>query len=66
MRRHCRRLLCSLTEYQVLLWENEEGFLFMLRGDTFLDQESFLRIAESVAYYEGPDTTYTLEWVPGE
>ena len=50
--------------YQVLLWENEEGFLFMLRGDTFLDQESFLRIAESVAYYEGPDTTYTLEWVP--
>ncbi|MEI3362934.1 MAG: DUF4367 domain-containing protein [Oscillospiraceae bacterium] len=41
--------------YQVLLWENEEGFLFMLRGDTFLDQESFLRIAESVAYYEGPE-----------
>lgn len=52
--------------YQVLLWENEEGFLFMLRGDFFLDREDFLKIAESVAYYDGPDVAYQLEWIPGD
>lgn len=50
--------------YRVLLWENEEGFLFMLRGDFFLDGEDFLKIAESVAYYDGPDIAYELEWIP--
>ena len=52
--------------YQVLLWENEEGFLFMLRGDFFLDREDFLKIAESVAYYDGSDVAYQLEWIPGD
>lgn len=52
--------------YQVLLWENEEGFLFLLRGDFFLDREDFLKIAESVAYYDGTDVAYQLEWIPGD
>lgn len=51
--------------YRVVLWENEEGFLFLLRGNTFLDRESFLKIAESVTYYDGPDIAYQLEWIPG-
>lgn len=52
--------------YRVLLWENEEGFLFLLRGDSFLDRESFLKIAESITYYEGPDVAYGMGWVPPE
>lgn len=52
--------------YQVLLWENKDGFLFLLRGDIFLDRETFLKIAESITYYPGPDTAYELSWIPGE
>lgn len=52
--------------YRVLLWENEEGFLFLLRGGPFLDRESFLKIAESITYYEGPDVAYEMGWVPPE
>lgn len=52
--------------YRVLLWENKEGFLFMLRGDFFLDRESFLKIAESITYYDGPDIAYQMEWIPGD
>mgnify|MGYP005810384429 CR=1 FL=1 len=52
--------------YRVLLWENEEGFLFLLRGDSSLDRETFLKIAESVTYYNSPNFAYQLEWIPGE
>ena len=50
--------------YRVLLWENEEGFLFLLRDTGGMPEEDFLKIAESVSYYEGPDTAYVLDWVP--
>ena len=51
--------------YRVLLWENEEGFLFLLRDTVDMPEEDFLNIAESVSYYQGPDFAYQLEWVPG-
>ena len=51
--------------YRVLLWENEEGFLFLLRDTVDMPEADFLKIAESVSYYQGPDFAYQLEWVPG-
>lgn len=53
-------------QYRVLLWENDEGFLFLLRSSTALEKSVFLKIAESVSYYEGPDTAYQMSWVPEE
>lgn len=52
--------------YQVLLWENEEGFLFLLRGESSLDRESLLSIAESIVYYDDPGIAYELDWAPSE
>ncbi|MEI3362933.1 MAG: DUF4367 domain-containing protein [Oscillospiraceae bacterium] len=53
-------------EYRVLLWENEEGFLFLLRGESSLDRESLLSIAESIVYYDDPGIAYELDWAPSE
>ena len=53
-------------EYRVLLWENEEGFLFLLWGDSSLDRESLLSIAESIVYYDDPGIAYELDWAPSE
>ena len=52
--------------YRVLLWENEDEVLFILRADTTWAAEDFFRIAESIAPYSGPDTAYTMGWVPPE
>lgn len=52
--------------YQILLWENQDGFLFLLRDDMTLDRETFLKIAESIRYYPTTDTAYELSWVPAE
>ena len=48
--------------YRVLLWENEAGFLFLLRNTGGLAEEDFLKVAESVSYYEGSGTAYVLDW----
>lgn len=50
---------------RVLVWENEVGYLLMLRGD-HMDEEPFLKIAGSIAFYEGTDTAYEMGWVPVE
>ena len=49
---------------RMLLWENAEGFLFLLQGDWFLDQETLLRIAGSITEYTGAETAYEVGWVP--
>lgn len=51
--------------YRMLVWENEDGYLFLLRGSS-LEEADFLRIAESIAFYEGPDAAYGMGWVPPE
>lgn len=53
-------------DYRALVWENEEGFLFLLRSSTALDQESFLKIAESITRYDGAGIAYEMGWVPPE
>ena len=50
---------------RVLVWENEAGYLLMLRGNR-MNEEDFLKIAESITFYEGPDTAYEMGWVPAE
>lgn len=52
--------------YRVLLWENEDRFLFMLRSNTTVSHETFLKIAESITFYDGRDIAYTADWVPQE
>lgn len=62
----CQADYYESEKYRVLLWENEEGFLFMLRSSTALDQEAFLKIAQSITYCAGPDIAYEMGWVPPE
>lgn len=62
----CQADYYESEKYRVLLWENEEGFLFMLRSSTALDQEAFLKIAQSITCYTGPDIAYEMGWVPPE
>lgn len=50
---------------RVLVWENEAGYLLMLRGNR-MNEEDFLKIAESITFYEGPGTAYEMGWVPTE
>ena len=38
----------------------------MLRSSTALDQEAFLKIAQSITCYTGPDIAYEMGWVPPE
>lgn len=52
-------------DYRVLVWEDRDGYLFMLRGDS-MEEADLLRIAESIAFYEGPDIAYGMGWVPPE
>ena len=53
-------------KYRVLLWENEAGYLFMLRTSTAMEKDVFLKIAESVEFYAGPGIAYEMGWVPPE
>lgn len=53
-------------KYRVLLWENADKYLFLLRGGTSLEEADFLKIAESIAFYAGPDTAYEMGWAPPE
>lgn len=51
-------------KYHVLVWENRDGYLFMLQGDGSLEEADFLKIAESITFYAGPDTAYGMGWEP--
>lgn len=53
--------------YRILLWENEDDYLFMLQARTSaMSEEDFLRVAENVAPYSAPDIAYQIRWVPPE
>lgn len=47
----------------LLAWENQEGYLFWLKGWR-VDRATLTRIAESMIFYEEADTIYEMEWVP--
>ena len=47
----------------LLVWENEDGVLFMLDG-VRVNAEIMKRAAESVQPYDGAEIQYTLDWRP--
>lgn len=53
-------------QYRVLVWEDRDGYLFMLRDRGSMEEADFFRAAESVSPYAGPDTAYRMGWVPAE
>lgn len=53
-------------KYRVLLWENEAGYLFLLRTDPSMEKETLLKVAESIRFYSGPGVAYAMGWVPLE
>lgn len=56
-----------LDSYRVLLWENEDDYLFMIQCSvSAMDQNDFLRVAEGVKPYPTTDIAYQVEWVPSE
>lgn len=63
--RGCSADYYQSERYRVLVWEDRNGYLFMLRGSA-LGEADFLKIAESISFYEGPDTAYGMGWVPPE
>ena len=48
----------------LLTWQNEAGYLFMLRATDFGDTETLLSMAEGVVPYEGPGVAWEMGWVP--
>ena len=48
----------------LLIWQNEAGYLFMLRATDFGDTETLLSMAEGVVPYEGPGVAWEMGWVP--
>ena len=48
----------------LLTWQNEAGYLFLLRATDFDDTEALLSMAESVEPYEGPGVAWEMGWVP--
>ena len=63
----CRgtRQTSSSRRGQILLtWQNEAGYLFMLRATDFGDTETLLSMAEGVVPYEGPGVAWEMGWVP--
>lgn len=53
-------------QYRVLVWEDRDGYLFMLQDRGTMEEADFFRAAESVSPYAGPDTAYEMGWVPAE
>ena len=48
----------------LLTWQNEAGYLFLLRADNFDDTDTLLALAEGVEPYEGTGTAWEMGWVP--
>lgn len=48
----------------LLTWQNEAGYLFLLRATDFDDTEALLSMAEGVEPYEGPGVAWEMGWVP--
>ena len=48
----------------LLTWQNEAGYLFMLRATDFGDTETLLSMEEGVVPYEGPGVAWEMGWVP--
>ncbi len=51
-------------QYRVLVWEDRDGYLFMLRDRGSMEEADFFKAAESVSLYAGPDKAYEMGWVP--
>lgn len=63
----CRADYFCSDGYRILLWENEDDYLFMLQARTSaMTEEEFLRVAENVTPYSAPDIAYQISWVPPE
>ena len=48
----------------LLTWQNEAGYLFMLRATDFDDTGALLEMAEGVVPWEGTGTAWEMGWVP--
>ena len=48
----------------LLTWQNEAGYLFLLRATDFDDTETLLALAEGAAPYEGTGAAWEMGWVP--
>ena len=48
----------------LLTWQNEAGYLFLLRATDFDDTETLLAMAEGVEPYEGTGAAWEMGWVP--
>lgn len=48
----------------LLTWQNEAGYLFLLRADNFDDTDTLLAMAEGVVPYEGIGVAWEMGWVP--
>ena len=48
----------------LLTWQNEAGYLFLLRATDFDDTGALLEMAEGVVPWEGTGTAWEMDWVP--
>ena len=48
----------------LLTWQNEAGYLFMLRATDFDNTEALLALAEGAEPYEGAGAAWEMVWVP--